>query len=410
MNIFYGLIALIFVNTDAYGEIKIHSADELGVSNNKLEAIDNAIKLKIKDKTFPGAVLLMSKNGKIFHLDSYGYQNIEKNIKMNTNSLFRIFSMTKPITSAAVMILYDRGHLKLNDPITKFFPSMKNIYLLDSENMSRKKPQTFPTVLDLLTHSSGITYGRPIIVDHNVKNEYRKLNVRTWNQTNEEFIKKISQLPLVFEPSSAWEYGHSTDVLARIVEKVSGMQFDVFIKDNIFVPLQMNETGYKIETLDVNRIAEQFPEKNEVALRDVSNQPKWFPGGHGLVSSAVDYWKFCEMFLNNGTYQNKEILKPSTVELITKNQLNDNIKIPPKMYPLLPKNFGFGLGFATRKLKSSDSWYGEKGDYFWLGYAGTNFLISPKNNFIFIFMAQQVGTALSNRNMMFELVKDIFIN
>ena len=410
MNIFYGLIALIFVYTDAYGEIKIHSADELGVSNNKLEAIDNAIKLKIKDKTFPGAVLLMSKNGKIFHLDSYGYQNIEKNIKMNTNSLFRIFSMTKPITSAAVMILYDRGHLKLNDPITKFFPSMKNIYLLDSENMSRKKPQTFPTVLDLLTHSSGITYGRPIIVDHNVKNEYRKLNVRTWNQTNEEFIKKISQLPLVFEPSSAWEYGHSTDVLARIVEKVSGMRFDLFIKENIFVPLQMNETGYKIETLNVNRIAEQLPEKNEVALRDVSNQPKWFPGGHGLVSSAIDYWKFCEMFLNNGTYQNKEILKPSTVELITRNQLNDNIKIPPKMYPLLPKNFGFGLGFATRELKSSDSWYGEEGDYFWLGYAGTNFLISPKNNFIFIFMAQQVGTALSNRNMMFELVKDIFIN
>jgi len=173
MNIFFCFIALIFINAYAYGEIKIHSADELGVSKNKLEAIDNAIKQKIKDKTFPGAVLLMSKNGKIFHFDSYGYQNIEKNIKMNTNSLFRIFSMTKPITSAAVMILYDRGHLKLNDPITKFFPSMKNIYLLDSDNMSRKKPLNFPTVLELLTHSSGITYGRPIIVDHNVKNEYR---------------------------------------------------------------------------------------------------------------------------------------------------------------------------------------------------------------------------------------------
>ena len=410
MNIIFSLIALIFINADAHGEIKIYSAEELSVSKNKLEVIDNAIKLKIQDKIFPGAVLLMSKNGKIFHFDSYGYQNIEKNIKMNTNSLFRIFSMTKPITSAAVMILYDRGHLKLNDPITKFFPSMKNIYLLDSDNMSRKKPLNFPTVLELLTHSSGITYGRPIIVDHNVKNEYRKLNVRTWNQTNEEFIKKISQLPLVFEPSSAWEYGHSTDVLARIVEKVSGMRFDIFIKENIFVPLQMNETGYKIDTLNSNRIAEQFSEKNEVPLRDVSYQPKWFPGGHGLVSSALDYWKFCEMFLNNGTYENKEILKPSTVELITKNQLNDNIKIPPKMYPLLPENFGFGLGFATRKLKSLDSWYGEKGDYFWLGYAGTNFLISPKNNFIFIFMAQQVGTALSNRNMMFELVKDIFID
>ena len=255
---------------------------------------------------------------------------------------------------------------------------------------------------------SGLTYGRPIIVDHNVKKEYRKLNPRTWIQTNAEFTEKISQLPLVFEPGSAWEYGHSTDMLARIVEKVSVMRFDVFIKENIFIPLQMNETGFKIETQNLNRIAEQFPEKNEVALRDVSYQPKWFPGGHGLVSSALDYWKFCEMFLNNGTFNNKEILKPSTVELITKNQLNVDIKIPPKMYPLLPKDFGFGLGFATRKLKSSDSWYGEKGDYFWLGYAGTNFLISPKNNFISIFMAQQVGTALSNRNMMFELVKNIF--
>ena len=409
-NIFFGLIALITINADAHDEINIYSAHELGVSKNKLEAIDHAIKFKIENKTFPGAILLMSKNGKIFHFDSYGYQDITKNIKMSKDSLFRIFSMTKPITSVAVMILYDRGHLKLTDPITKFFPSMKSLHLLDSENMSRKKPLRVPTILDLLTHSSGLTYGRPIIVDHKVKNEYRKHNVRTWNQTNEEFIKKISQLPLVFEPGSAWEYGHSTDMLARIVEKVSGVRFDLFINENIFVPLQMNETGYKLESTNLNRVAEQFPEKNEITLRDLSNQPKWFPGGHGLVSSALDYWKFCEMFLNNGSYQERQILRSSTVDLITNNQLNDKIKIQPNIYPLLPKDFGFGLGFATRKLKSSDSWYGEKGDYFWLGYAGTNFLISPKNKFIFIFMAQQVGTALSNRNMMFELVKDIFID
>ena len=170
----------------------------------------------------------------------------------------------------------------------------------------------------------------------------------------------------------------------------------------------MDDTGYNVKKESLLNVAEQFKDKNTITLRDVEFEPQWFPGGHGLVSSAIDYWKFCQMLLNKGILNKVRILDESTVELMTKNNLDKKIKLKKRLYPLLPEGHGFGLGFAVRESKFIGPWRGDIGDFFWLGYAGTNFLISPKNNFILVFMAQQISTSIANRNMIFSLIHKIF--
>jgi CubicO group peptidase (beta-lactamase class C family) len=316
-----------------------------------------------------------------------------KGAPMTKDAIFRIYSMTKPFTSVAAMMLAEEGKFRLNDPLWRHLPALKDLKVgiekpgpeggaptLDIVTATRQ-----PTVQDLLRHTSGLTYG--VFGRGAVKTLYNQAGVGRGDDTNEQLVEKLGKLPLMYQPGSAWEYSHSTDVLGRLVEVASGMPLDQFFQERIFTPLGMKDSGFFVPTEKLDRLAQTgpHPETGQVErVLDPTKPPKYHSGGGGGVSTTLDYLRFCRMMLNGGELDGVRLLGRKTVELMTSDHLLD-MKGPS----FLPgPGYGFGLGFAVRTEAGGPAAPGSVGEYYWGGLAGTHFWVDPKEKLIAVFMIQ----------------------
>ena len=368
-----------------------------GLSTERLDRIGAIMKEHVAKGHIAGAVGLIARRGKIGYFETYGFQDKEASVAMRKDTLFRMYSMTKPITGVAVMILYEEGKFALSDPVSKYLPELANmkVAIVETDPRTGKKTrysvpaQREITILDLLRHTSGIDYTGPEDLDG--KRIYEKLGTNNLDQTIGDMVKKIGQAPLINQPGTTWDYGLSMDVLARLVEVVSGQPYDKFLEQRIFKPLGMNDTGYSVPPDKQNRFAKLYAPGEGMTIKPNTSPAQSsylkpavnFGGGSQSVSTASDYLRFCQMLLNGGELDGVRILSRKTVELMTSDHLGD---LPRG--PILARGYGFGFTVAVSKGPGKTGVAGSEGEYFWGGAAGTRFWIDPKEQMIGIFMIQ----------------------
>jgi CubicO group peptidase (beta-lactamase class C family) len=310
---------------------------------------------------------------------------------MKADTIFRIYSMSKPITTVAAMMLFEENKLGLDDPVSKYIPEMKNLRVYVGP-----KDETVPalreiTIRDLMRHTAGFTYGA--FSDTPVDHMYRQQKVLDRNMPLQEFVAKLAKIPLVYQPGTRFHYSVAVDVLGRVVEVVSGKTLDVFFNERIFKPLDMVDTAFYVPASKVDRFATNYG-PGLVMIDDPSKSPylkppKFFSGGGGLVSTARDYARFCQMMLDGGTLEGTRLLQSETVQMMTRNQLPSHA-LPMAMPAGAPtdKGLGFGLGFAVRMAADPKNPASPAGEYFWGGAASTGFSICPKNDTVVVALTQ----------------------
>jgi CubicO group peptidase (beta-lactamase class C family) len=374
---------------------RANRAEDVGFSSERLARITKLFQGDIDKGAIPGVTLLVAREGKTVYFEALGYQDREKSIPMKPDAIFRIASMTKPITSVAVMMLAEEGKIDLLAPVSQYLPEFKDVKVgVEKIDPSTGKPalsledvQHQMTVQDLLRHTSGLVYGQS--GNSLVHQAYNKANLSDNNQTLANFVTKLSKLPLAHQPGTVWEYGVSVDVLGRIVEVVSGMTLDRFFEDLITKPLGMRDTAFYLTPAQAPRVAEPQVDAatgNRPGAR-VENltkeKQKRFSGGGGLLSTAPDYAQFCQMLLNGGELNGARLLSPKTIAVMTSDQL------PPAIPRLgLPQDGGFGLGFAVRTSAGRSPLSGSVGNYGWGGAYGTSFWVDPQEKMFAIMMVQ----------------------
>lgn len=405
----YGSIGVAVV--DAWAADLVDPA-EVGLSQERLEALSARLQAGVVAGDLPGAVMLVARHGKVAWLDALGQRDATADVAMTTDSIFRIYSMTKPIVSVAVMMLHERGDLLISDPVSRYLPEFKSMTVgVETYDVSMGRTDfdievaAHPiTIQDLLRHTSGITYG--VFGDSEVKKRYRDAKTLDWGQTSAEMVAKLGKLPLTHQPGTVWEYGQSTDVLARLIEVVSGQSVDAFLHDNIIAPLGMVDSAYWVPAGDIARVAQPLP--GRTALHQVAEKPTWLPGGHGLAGTAMDYFRFAEMTRQGGALDGTRLLSPQTVRFMTSDHLDASISRDGMYLP--GKGVGFGLGFAVRNSDGDAHWTGNAGTYYWSGYGGTTFWVDPQEGLVAVFMSQSVEGRdryrLLVRNMVYAALMD----
>jgi CubicO group peptidase (beta-lactamase class C family) len=377
--------------------------EDVGFSAERLARLTTFFQGEIDRGAIPGAVLLVSREGKLAYLKALGYQNREKSMPMKPEAIFRIASMTKPITSVAVMMLAEEGKIDLLAPVSQYLPEFKDVKVgvekIDPGGgkpaLSLEDPKSLMTVQDLLRHTSGLVYGP--FGNSLVHQAYNKANLFDNNQTLAEFATKLSKLPLAHQPGKVWEYGMSTDVLGRIVEVVSGMPLDRFFEERITKPLGMHDTAFYLSDAQAPRLAELQVDPvtgkrpgASGAENLTKEKQKWFSGGGGLLSTASDYARFCQMLLNVGELSGVRLLAPKTIAVMTSDQLPPGILRSgyEDMAPTVEMGQSFGLGFAVRTDAGRNPLSGSVGNYFWAGAYGTYFWIDPQTKMFAVMMVQ----------------------
>ena len=378
------------------GPLPQASPEEVGLSPERLGRVDAAMQKAVDSGELPGAVVFIARDGQLAYAKSFGWQDREKKIPMSNDSIFRLYSMTKPVVSVAAMILVEEGKLGLQEPVSKYIPEFKSMKVgTESRDADGKAVLTLAdakrqiTVQDLLRHTSGLTYG-VLGAPNAIKKMYLDAQIFSQKWVLADFVKALAKLPLRSEPGTTWEYSHSTDVLGRVVEVASGQTLDVFLAERIFEPLKMVDTAFQVPATKLNRLAQPMPDVytgKTPELIDFSKTQSFFAGGHGLVSTAGDYLRFAQMLANGGELEGARILGPRIVEYMTSNHLNPQID---KGSTYLPgPGYGFGLGFATRTDRGQSEWPGSPGDFFWSGYAGTYFWVDPEEELVPVLMTQE---------------------
>ena len=373
------------------------SPEEVGMSPERLGRLDTAMQKAVDSGELPGAVVLIARDGQLVYAKSFGWQDREKKIPMRNDSIFRLYSMTKPVVSVAAMTLVEEGRLGLQEPVSKYIPEFKNMKVgVESKDADGKPVLTLVdakrqiTVQDLLRHTSGLTYG-VLGAPNAVKKMYNDAEIFSQKWVLADFCRALAKLPLQFQPGTTWEYSHSTDVLGRVVEVVSGQTLDVFLAERIFEPLKMVDTAFQVPPEKQNRMAQPMPDvytgKMPELIIDFGKPQTFFAGGHGLVSTAGDYLRFAQMLANGGELEGARILGPRTVEYMTSNHVNAQIDKGPTFLP--GPGYGFGLGFATRIDRGQSEWPGSPGDFYWAGYAGTYFWVDPEEELVPVLMTQE---------------------
>jgi CubicO group peptidase (beta-lactamase class C family) len=366
--------------------LAVHPED-VGFSSTRLERTRAALKADVDSSRLPGAILLIARNGKIAFYEPAGFQDRAARTAMRKDAIFPIASMSKPITTVAAMILAEENKLDLGAPVAQYLPEFKDLKV-GAEGAAPKRPMT---VQDLMRHTSGLTYG--LFGNSAVDQMYRKANI-FGAKSLEEAVKLIATMPLLHQPGEAWEYSVSTDVLGRVVEVAGGMDLDSFERERITGPLKMNDTGFWVKPPNVPRLAKGDGPPN-VALGDPIARPAIFSGGGGMVSTAADYARFCQMLLNGGTLDGVRILAPKTVALMTSDQLPANAErhtpVALALGPFGPvpeMGTSFGLGFAVRVDAGRNPLPGSVGDFSWGGITGPVFWVDPQAKLVAVFMAQ----------------------
>ncbi len=380
--------------------------ESLGLSPLRLQRMSDAFKREIDKGTIPGVTVMVARHGQIGWFDALGRQSPAAATPMAPNTIFRIFSMTKPIVSVGIMMLVEEGHLLLNDAVAKYIPEFAN-QKVGVENNGRLDlvPLQRPiTIHDLLRHTSGIAYEHT--GNHLVQQLYQQSRVRSRKITNAEHATLIASLPLICQPGTEWNYSRSTDILGRLIEVVTGKTLAAFLTERILAPLQMAETAFHAGEENADRLAEPFANDpwngEKIQLFDMLEKPAMESGGGGLVSTTMDYARFCQMLLNGGTLDGVRIVARKTLELMACDHLGPGVQI--QAGALMQPGIGFGLGFAVRTQDGMAPFPGSIGQFFWSGMGGTFFWIDPKEDLFAVFMSQGPGQREYTRTLVRNLV------
>ena len=370
-------------------------AESQGMSSERLAQLRSGMKELVDQGRLAGVVTMVSRHGKVVEFDAAGKRDIAANAPMQKDSIFRIYSMSKPITGVAMMILFEEGKWQLNDPVAKYIPEFAKlkVYSTEANNNVVMKDQAHPvTMRELMSHSGGFTYG--FFSNTAVDKLQIDADLLNPNNTLDEFIKRVAKLPLNSQPGSEWHYSISVDIQGYIVQKLSGMPFEEFLEKRIFTPLGMVDTAFYVPKEKLNRFAEFYSYDKDGKLQvvgvkdglnhDFAAKPALSSGGGGLVSTSTDYMRFCQMLLNGGQLDGARILSPLSVELMRTNVLAPSV-------PILAPGAGFGLDFAIYTDPVAAGGYYGKGSYWWGGAAGTWFWIDPVNDLIVLGMIQQAA-------------------
>jgi len=362
--------------------------EEVGLSQAALDRLSAVLNERTLSGHLPGAVALVARHGKVAYFNAFGRQDPVSGAPMASDSVFRIYSMTKPIVSVAVMMLWEEGRLLLSDPISKYIPAFGDtkVGVIQGDSYTLTAAARPISVQDLLRHTSGLTYEfRGTTPIHKA---YAEARIARLKQSNEDQTNGLAALPLMHQPGTMWEYSRSTDVLGRLVEIVSGQTLGGFLAERILGPLGMTDTAFWVPERQQHRIAEPFakdPENgSDVALLDIRRPALFESGGGGLAGTAMDYASFCAMLLGNGRLSETRLLGRKTLELMTSDHLGTVTGAPD----LLPPGHGFGLGFAVRTSAGMAPFPGSVGNYYWSGAAGTSFWVDPVERLFAVLMIQ----------------------
>jgi len=362
------------------------------IDQTKLDAVKADMQARVDAGKLSGVVLMVAQDGEVLMNDAVGYQNVEDQVPMSTDSIFRIFSMTKPIAGTALMLLYDEGRFTLDDAVEKHIPALAGMEVFVSQNEDGTfvtEPTDHPmTVRELMSHTGGLVYTPPLSQGPIAK-AYGEAGIMNLpNYTMAESIPKLGGIPLSYQPGTQWVYSISVDVQGYLVEVLSGQTFDVFLKERLFDPLGMIDTAFFVSEDKTDRFARQYRPKADGTLARTDSgmflrKPKFLSGGGGLTSTTSDYMKFAQMHLNKGMHDGKRIVSENAIQLMRSNQLPDEV---PNIAQLYPGNV-FGLDFAI--VEDSAAYQGAPvGTHWWWGIAGSWFWIDPVENVIFIGMIQ----------------------
>ena len=376
-----------FITSTTWAELSTAKPEDVGLSSERFNRFGASIKAHIEKGVMPGGVALVARKGKIAYFESFGMRDLETSSPMQKDTIFKIYSMTKPIVSVGIMILQEQGRIFLRDPVSKYIPEFKEMKVGVENTDSGTGEKTYSevpaqreiTIQDLLRHTSGLTYSW--MGKSKVHMMYKEAGLSSPDQTLAEMVTKLSKLPLAFQPGTKWGYSRSTDVLGRVIEVVSGKSLDKFLAENILNPLQMNETGFYVKPENLDRVAKPGPKASWPSDYSTS-VPKLLSGGAGFVSTAQDYIRFLQMLLNGGQLDGVRILGRNTVEFMTSNHLSSSIT--EKGW--LGEGTGFGLGFAVRELPGVVNLPGTVGDYYWAGAGGQFFIVNPHEDLCAVHM------------------------
>lgn len=378
--------------------------EDVGLSSAGLARLGAALQDRIASGHLPGAVALVARHGKVAWFEAFGRQDPASDAPMHRDSIFRIYSMTKPLVSVGVMMLWEEGRLMLNDPIEKYLPAFAQpkVGVAEGDTLRLVAAHRSITVQDLLRHTSGLTYEfRGTTLVHKAYIEARTSRLR---QTNEEQAATLGALPLLHQPGTQWEYSRSTDVLGRLIEVISGQSLGGFLAERIWGPLGMTDAGFAVPQAQFGRIAEPFAKDPEtaadVSVLDVKRPAIFESGGGGMVATTMDYARFCAMLLHNGRFGGTQLLGRKTLEFMTSDHLG-SIGGNPE---LLPPGHGFGLGFCVRTATGMAPFPGSVGNYYWSGAAGTSFWVDPAERLFAVLMIQAPGQREHYRLLFRDLV------
>jgi CubicO group peptidase (beta-lactamase class C family) len=365
-----------------------------GFSAEGLAHVSDYLRNEVATGKIPGAVLLIQQHGQPVLLESFGVLDVQSRRPMTPDAIFRLYSMSKPVTSVAAMLLVDDGKLSLDDPLSKFIPAFADTKAAVEKRDENGKVElaTEPLVrpikiVDLLRHTSGITYG--FYGDSPVRKLYASSGLFEGDFDNAQLAMRIAKLPLAEQPGTLWDYGHSTDVLGRVIEVISGKSLYEFEKERLFDPLGMTDTAFTVDDAKRARVAEPLPGDITLSsvrgLGDPVQRRRWQSGGGGMVGTVSDYARFAQMLLNGGSLDDRRYLKPETVTLMTSDHVPPETKIARDYFYFPSGDSGFGLGFAVRVVATPPL---PTGEYRWDGAGGTFFFIDPRDDLLAICMLQ----------------------
>ena len=352
--------------------------EAVGLSSARLARVEPLMQRYIDEGKLAGILTMVARQGQVVHFETYGHRDREAQDPMAEDTIFRIYSMTKPITSTAVLMLYEEGHFLLDDPVADYLPAFADltVYAPDGDPVALERPVT---IRDLLTHTSGLSYG--FFSQTPVDSLYQQAGVLNGETSLASFVDKLGTLPLLHQPGERWHYSVATDVLGYLVEVVAGQPFGAFLEDRIFGPLGMDETSFEVATERLERFAVNYAidQEGQLVVQDAAGA--WSPfaapvqfhsGGGGLTSTAADYMRFAQMLLNGGQLDGVRLLSPKTVELMTMNHLDGEFE----------PGWGFGLGVNVSTNVARTQTLGSVGTYGWSGAANTYFFIDPEEELI----------------------------
>ena len=383
--------------------------ESAGLSGPRLQYIDRFLQQKYLDTgKLPCALTLVERNGEVAHLSTLGRMDVERNRPLQEDTIFRIYSMTKPLTSLALMMLVEEGRVSLDDPVHRYIPQWRDLGVYEGGFIGsfRTRRTSAPMrVIDLMRHTSGLTYG--FQQRTNVDAAYRKLHLGEIPTavSLDQMVEGLAKVPLEFSPGSAWNYGVSTDVVGYLVGKISGQPFEHFLRSRILDPLGMTDTDFMVPAAKASRFAACYAATPDgrMALQDdpqtsfFLKPPSFVSGGGGLVSTAADYLRFCRMLLNGGAHDGVRLVSPKTLELMSQNHLPGGKDLPDLAVSLFSEvtyaGVGFGLGFAVSVSPARGLLPGSPGDISWGGLASTYFWVDPREQLIVIFMTQLTPSA-----------------